>query len=204
MGKNAGFLLFTRVRKHYRDKTNLWALSILLLSKTAATLENWNQTLPEITEQLILAPFLSIIIILYSFNSKIINAELLQTVWALLWVSNESCHSWKLRALLAWQHPTLFSEFCCQSCLQSRANYWLWEVQIHPALQKSDFTHMEINTITSDLFCAEQEKSFDPMKNKKSRMLRLCQQQQQHWQKYTGKIILQSCSANCSSAIPCK
>lgn len=102
------FLLFTGVRKHHGDKTNLWDLSVLLLSKTVATLENWNQRLPEITEQLILGPFLSIISRLYSLNSKIINAELLQAVWALIWVSNESCHGWKLRALLAWQHPTIF------------------------------------------------------------------------------------------------
>lgn len=196
------FLLFTGVRKHHGDKTNLWDLSVLLLSKTVATLENWNQRLPEITEQLILGPFLSIISRLYSLNSKIINAELLQAVWALIWVSNESCHGWKLRALLAWQHPTLFSEWCCQSCLQSRANYWLWEVQIHPALRKSDFTHMEVNAITSDLFHAEQDKSFGPMKNKKKQEANHASSSSTD--KYTGKITLQSCSAACGSAIPCK
>lgn len=157
-GKKMPFLLFTRVKQNYGDKTNLWELSVLLLFKTAATLENWNQPFPEITAELILGPFLSIFSRLYSFNSKIINAELLQAVWALIWISNESCHGWKLRALLAWQHLTLFSELCCQKCLQSRTNDWLREVQIHPPLRKSDFTHTEINTITSDLFCAEQEK----------------------------------------------
>lgn len=74
------FLLFTRVKQNYGDKTNLWELSVLLLFKTAATLENWNQPFPEINAELILGPFLSIFSRLYSFNSKIINAELLQAV----------------------------------------------------------------------------------------------------------------------------
>lgn len=71
------FLLLTRVRKHHGDQTSLWELSVLLLSKAAATLENWNLRLSEITEELILGPFLSVIHRLYSFSSSVVNAELL-------------------------------------------------------------------------------------------------------------------------------
>lgn len=87
----------------------------------------------------------------------------------MIWISNESCHGWKLKALLAWQCLTLLSELCCQNCLQSRANYWLGEQQIHRALWKVDFTRIEINAITLDLFHAKQENSFGPRKKKRSR-----------------------------------
>lgn len=110
------FLLFCKGRKCHGDETNLWELFILLLSKIAGKLEPETSRKHRIIKSQLFSIHQTFFFQLWDYKCCVTEA-----VWAMIWMSKENSHSSKLKAPFAWQCPALFSEFCCQSCLQARA-----------------------------------------------------------------------------------